>query len=86
MNPHWIIKQINSIKNYQFTNYEKLLYSQLSNPGLLSYFNAFRTKENDLNENLGRELLELYTVGEGNFSEEDVQNTSLVLTGLILDK
>ena len=86
LNPHWIIKQINSIKNYQFSNYEKLLYSQLTNPGLLSYFNAFRTKENDLNENLGRELLELYTVGEGNFSEEDVQNTSLVLTGLILDK
>ena len=86
LNPYWIIKQIYSIKNYQFTNYEKLLYSQLSNPGLLSYFNAFRTKENDLNENLGRELLELYTVGEGNFSEEDVQNTSLVLTGLILDK
>ena len=84
LNPHWIIKQINSIKNYQFSNYEKLLYSQLTNPGLLSYFNAFRTKENDLNENLGRELLELYTVGEGNFSEEDVQNTSLVLTGLIL--
>ena len=86
LNPHWIIKQINSIKNYQFSNYEKLLYSQLTNPGLLSYFNAFRTKENNLNENLGRELLELYTVGEGNFSEEDVQNTSLVLTGLILDK
>ena len=86
LNPHWIIEQINTIKNCQFNNYEKLLYSQLTNPALLSYFNAFRTKENDLNENLGRELLELYTVGEGNFSEEDVQNTSLVLTGLILDK
>ena len=86
LNPHWIIEQINAIKNNQFCNYEKLLYSQLTNPGLISYFNAFRTKENDLNENLGRELLELYTVGEGNFSEEDVKNTSLALTGLILDK
>ena len=86
LNPHWILKQINTIKKFQFSNYEKLLYSQLTNPGLVSYFNAFRTTKNKLNENLGRELLELYTVGEGNFSEEDVKNTALVLTGLILDK
>ncbi len=86
LNPHWILEQIKSIKNFQFTNYENLLYSQLTNPGLISFFNAFRTTENNLNENLGRELLELYTVGEGNFSEEDVKNTALVLTGLILDK
>ena len=86
INPHWIIDQINAIKFFQFANYENLLYSQLTSPSLLSYFNAFRTTENNLNENLGRELLELYTVGEGNFSEEDVKNTALVLTGLILNK
>ena len=86
INPHWILDQINAIKNFQFTNYENLLYSQLTTPSLVSYFNAFKTTENNLNENLGRELLELYTVGEGNFSEEDVKNTALVLTGLILDK
>ena len=86
INPHWIILQINSIKNFQFSNYEKLLYSQLTNPGLLSYFNAFRTSEYNLNENLGRELLELYTVEEGNFTEQDVKNTALVLTGIVLDK
>ena len=85
INPHWILNQINAIKNFQFTNYENLLYSQLTTPGLISYFNGFRTTENNLNENLGRELLELYTVGEGNFSEEDVKNTALVLTGLTLD-
>ena len=86
LNPHWILEQINAIKIFQFTNYEDLLYSQLTTPGLISYFNGFRTTENNLNENLGRELLELYTVGEGNFSEDDVKNTALVLTGLILDK
>ena len=86
LNPHWMLGQINAIKNLQFTNYENLLYSQLTTPGLVSYFNAYKTTENNLNENLGRELLELYTVGEGNFSEEDVKNTALVLTGLIIDK
>jgi len=86
LNPHWVIEQINSIQAFQFSSYENLLLSQLKNPGLLSYFNAYRTTEQSLNENLARELLELYTVGEGNFSEEDVINTALVLTGLKLNK
>ncbi len=86
LNPHWVIDQIQSIEKTQLSNYENLLYSQLTNPGLLAYLNAFRNKKNNPNENLARELLELYTVGEGNFTEEDVKNTSLVLTGLKLDK
>ena len=85
LNPHWVIDQVKSIEKEQFTNYENLLYSQLTNPGLLSYLNAFRNKKNNPNENLARELLELYTVGEGNFTEEDVKNTSLALTGILLD-
>tara|TARA_B000000532_G_C18862017_1_gene404527 strand:+ start:216 stop:1340 length:1125 start_codon:yes stop_codon:yes gene_type:complete len=86
INPHWILDQINALENWQFSNYENLLYSQIVNPGLLQYLNAFRNKKNNPNENLGRELLELYTLGEGNFSELDVKNTSRALTGLILDK
>ena len=85
-NPYWIYNQINSIQEYQFKNYEDLIFSQIRNPGFLAYLNAFRNKKDNPNENLGRELLELYTLGVGNFSEEDVKNTALVLTGLMLDK
>ncbi len=85
-NPYWVLQQIKSINDLQFSNYEKLIFSQITNPGLLTYLNAFRNKKNNPNENLGRELLELYTVGEGNFSEDDVKNTSLALTGLFLGK
>jgi len=35
-----------------------------------------------INENLGRELLELFTLGEGNYSESDIKNTALSLAGL----
>ena len=45
LNPHWVLEQINSIQTFQFSSYENLLFSQLTNPGLLSYFNAFRTTE-----------------------------------------
>ena len=86
INPHWILDQINALENWQFSNYENLLLSQITNPGILQYLNAFKNKKNNPNENLGRELLELYTLGEGNFSELDVKNTSKALTGLILDE
>ena len=86
INPHWILNQIESIENWQFSYYENLLYSQITNPGLLQYFNGFRNKKNNPNENLGRELLELYTLGEGNFTEEDVKNTARALTGLKLNE
>ena len=85
-NPHWILDQIKSIETWQFNNYQNLLYSQILNPALLQYMNAFKNRKNNPNENLGRELLELYTLGEGNFSESDVINTSLALTGLKLDE
>ena len=84
INPHWILDQIKAVDTWQFSNYENLLLSQISNPGLLQYLNAFKNKKKNPNENLGRELLELYTVGEGNFSEQDVKNTARALTGLIL--
>ena len=86
LNPYWISDQIEKIDTWQFSNFENLLYSQIMNPGLLLYLNAFKNKKNNPNENLARELLELYTVGEGNFSEEDVKNTSRALTGFTLDK
>ena len=86
INPHWVLDQINALENWQFSNYENLLLSQITNPGILQYLNAFKNKKTNPNENLGRELLELYTLGEGNFSELDVKNTSKALTGLILDE
>ena len=41
---------------------------------------AASTKEHP-NENLGRELLELHTVGVGNYTEDDVKTRRRILTG-----
>jgi uncharacterized protein (DUF1800 family) len=37
------------------------------------------------NENLGRELLELYTVGVGAYTEDDVKSSARILTGFHID-
>lgn len=39
-------------------------------------------KKGKINENLSRELLELFTLGIGNYSEEDIKNGAKGLAGL----
>ncbi|MBO3723563.1 DUF1800 family protein [Actinomyces bowdenii] len=61
--------------------YADLLLAALTHPALLLELdNAASTKDSP-NENLGRELLELYTVGRDAYTEEDVKSSTIVLTG-----
>ena len=54
-------------------------------PAMLIYLdNAVSTKKHP-NENLGRELLELHTVGRGNYTEDDVKASARILTGYRVD-
>jgi uncharacterized protein (DUF1800 family) len=74
--------------------FRDLLRAAILHPAMLIYLdqvrsmgpNSDRVKKNEkrgLNENLGRELLELHTLGVGGgYSQDDVRNAALVLTGL----
>lgn len=85
-NPAWLNRQISTIENFQFSTYPKLLAALLEDPAILHSLNGFRNHRKNPNENLGRELLELYSIGEGNFTEVDVQQVALALTGYRLGK
>ena len=51
-------------------------------PAMLRYLTADRSKKDSVNENYGRELLELHTVGVASgYTEQDVRNSAHVLTG-----
>lgn len=73
------------LRQYALGRYADLLHATLTHPALLVELdNQVNTKANP-NENLGRELLELYTVGVGNYNETDVRQSALLLTGHGLD-
>lgn len=73
------------LRRHGLGRYADLLYAALTHPALLVELdNQVNTKANP-NENLGRELLELYTVGAGSYGEADVRNSALLLTGHGLD-
>jgi uncharacterized protein (DUF1800 family) len=53
---------------------------------MLAFLNNDESSEDDINENYGRELLELHTVGlAGGYTESDVRNAALAMTGWTYD-
>ena len=62
-------------------SFAELLLRVVKGPALLVWLDADKNRAGHANENLGRELLELFTLGIGNYSESDVQQAARALTG-----
>ena len=58
-----------------------LLTAMIRDPALLRYLNNINNKRQSPNENLARELMELFTLGEGNYDEATVREAARALTG-----
>jgi uncharacterized protein (DUF1800 family) len=59
----------------------KLLHAAAREPALLVWLDAPSNRKGQPNENLARELMELFTLGVGNYSEKDVKEAARALTG-----
>ena len=66
-------------------NLGNLLSGIIKDPAMLRYLNNNQNRRNSPNENLGRELLELFSLGEGNYSERDIKEAARTLTGYTYD-
>jgi uncharacterized protein (DUF1800 family) len=63
-------------------NFTDLLLASAKSPAMLRYLNNDRSRGDRTNENYGRELLELHTVGvNGGYTEADVLNSAYIMTG-----
>jgi uncharacterized protein (DUF1800 family) len=58
-----------------------LLVGILKDPAMLVYLDNGENVKNHPNENFGRELLELFTMGVGNYTERDVREAARAFTG-----
>ena len=80
-----IYQQHLSIQSHAIGDFSVLLKQMIHDPALLIYLDNTRNAKGKPNENLARELLELFTLGEGNYSEADVLSAAKALTGLSVD-
>jgi uncharacterized protein (DUF1800 family) len=82
----WRLRYDATIRQHALGRFDELLNAAITHPAMGCYLdNASSTRET-LNENLGRELLELHTVGLGaGYTEDDVRRSALMLTGYRVD-
>ena len=75
-----------TIRAYALGRFDQLLIAAITHPAMLCYLDAARSTAKNPNENLGREVLELHTIGrDGLFSEDDVRQSTMILTGWRVD-
>ena len=63
------------------SNFGDLLRGILRDPAMLVYLDNGENVKDHPNENFGRELLELFTMGVGNYTEHDIREASRAFTG-----
>ena len=74
------------IRKHALGRFDEMLLDATTHPANLMYFAADRSTKEHPNENLGRELLELHTVGVGSYTERDVRDSARILTGWTVDR
>ena len=84
--PKVILSQVDMFRRYGMGSFRTLLVQLSRNPAMLFYLDNKDSHKDALNENYGRELLELFSLGVGmdghpNYSEDDVRECSRAFTG-----
>ena len=73
--------QIDLFREKGMGNYRELLVEVSRNPAMIYWLDNCDNHAYAVNENWGRELLELFSMGVGNYTEDDVQECSRAFTG-----
>ena len=67
-------------------NFGELLHAIGRDPAMVIYLDSAQNRKGTPNENFAREVMELFTLGEGNYSEQDVKEAARAFTGWSLDR
>lgn len=70
-----------TIRNYALGNFKDFVLAISKTPLMIGYLNNKQNKKEHPNENFARELMELFTLGEGNYTEKDIQESARAFTG-----
>jgi uncharacterized protein (DUF1800 family) len=74
-------EQNDLLRQHARAPFGELLQAVVKHPAMLVWLDADANRKGHPNENLARELLELFTLGVGNYTEDDVQAAARALTG-----
>lgn len=67
-------------------NFGTLLREIAHDPAMLIYLDGANSRKEQPNENFAREVMELFTLGEGHYSEKDIKEAARAFTGWSVDR
>jgi uncharacterized protein (DUF1800 family) len=74
-------KQNELLRQYSAGNFRQFVRAISRDPAMLDYLNNTQNRKAHPNENYARELMELFTLGIGNYTEDDVKQGARAFTG-----
>ena len=80
-NPPELLQQIAMFRRHGLGSFPNLLVELARNPAMIYWLDNNGNHKGAINENWGRELLELFSMGVGNYSENDIKEASRAFTG-----
>lgn len=79
--PYALYLQNRLFRERALGSWREFIVAVSKDPAMLIYLDNARSRAGNPNENYARELLELFTLGEGNYTEDDVKAAARALTG-----
>jgi uncharacterized protein (DUF1800 family) len=81
MIPYLAQQQNNILRKYALGSFADLLMEVSKDPAMLQFLNNQQNRKGHPNENFAREVMELFTLGRGNYTENDIKEAARAFTG-----
>ena len=79
--PFLLYQQNSLFREKGYGSWSDLVLGVAQDPAMLIYLDGAKSRAEAPNENFARELFELFTLGEGNYTEKDIQESARAFTG-----
>ena len=81
-----MVWQNDMFRNHACGNFKTLTQAILLDPAMMLYLDTDNSRKGRPNENFAREVMELFTLGEGHYSEQDIREAARAFTGYQLNR
>ena len=82
--PTRLFAHTNLLRNSWQNSYPNMLKAVTFSPAMIQYLDLNTNERNGPNENYAREVMELFTLGEGHYTEGDIKEAARALTGIVI--
>ncbi len=83
--PQMMAQQNSLLRSHALGNFATMLHEVAKDPAMLLYLDGASNRKGKPNENFAREVMELFTLGEGQYTQQDVAEAARAYTGWAVD-